>query len=297
MLYNILKLNTIPDVVFAHIHQSANYTVHFNPMEPNLEIAYIKTGPLKLIFNGQEIIAPEKSFLILPHKYEFNLQAIDADQHIHYTVSALVDSDSTVTDTPSFCEEDGTFCIPLCIEYFFNTEEMLHLLNSIIKEHQYSDFISKYKCGAMLIEFLCKASEASQLKEIPPSGKTALILDGRIKKYIEKSINQKITLEDISYCLGRNPNYLNQVFQKINNTSIISYANSMKMKYAAKLITQTNLSLKEIAEEIGISDVSYLSRLFKAKMGMTISEFKTNSVYNTFSLNDKEKIYKNCSDN
>ncbi len=296
MLYNILKLKTIPDVVFAHIHHSTNYKAHFSPMEPNLEIAYIKTGALKLIFDGQEIIAPEESFLILPHKYEFSIESIESGQHIHYTVSALVDSDSVVVDTPPMAINENTFCIPLCIKYSHKTEGMLHLLNSIIKEHQNADAISKYKCGAKLIEFLCEASLTTQTEEASQFGKSALILDRRIKKYIEKSIRQKITLADIAICLGKNPNYLNQVFQRINNTSIISYVNLMKMKYAAKLIEETGLSLKEIAGEVGIGDVSYLSRLFKAKMGMTISEFRTNSVYKTFSLNDKERIYKNRSD-
>lgn len=295
MLYNILQLNAIPDVVFAHIHQSTDYEVHFKPMEPNLEIAYIKTGALKLKFDDEEILAPEGSFLILPHKYGFSLKSTGSDQHIHYTVSALVDSNSVVSDAPTTNGDGNTFCIPVCIEHSPRTEKMLQLLNSIINEYQNADVVSKCRCGAKFIEFLCEASQSTQPEKTAHSGKTALILDGRIKKYIEKSITQKITLEDIAVCLGKNPNYLNQVFQKINNTSIISYVNLLKMKYAAKLIEDTDLSLKEIAEKIGIGDVSYLSRLFKAKMGMTISEFRTNSVYNTFSLNDNERIYKNRS--
>ena len=58
--------------------------------------------------------------------------------------------------------------------------------------------------------------------------------------------------------------------------SIISYVNLVKMKKVAALLASEKLTLKEVAFEVGITDTSYLSRLFKAKMGMTISDFKAN---------------------
>ena len=90
MLYNIIKLNSIPEIVFAHVYHCTNYRVNFNPMKPKIEIAYIETGELTLEFNGFKIAVPEKSFLILPHKYEFSLKSFQNEPHIHYTVSAMV---------------------------------------------------------------------------------------------------------------------------------------------------------------------------------------------------------------
>jgi len=118
------------------------------------------------------------------------------------------------------------------------------------------------------------------------------ILDSRIKKYIAKNLDQKIKLSDLAESLGRNPNYLNQVFKQKNHMSIISYVNDLKMSRVAQLITDEKVSVKQAAREVGITDASYASRLFHKTMGMTISEFKSNSVDFTFSLNDFEKIFK-----
>lgn len=292
MIYNIIKLDTIPEIVFAHVYHCVNYKVSFKPMKPNIEIAYIETGKLKLIFGGEEIMVPEKSFLILPHKYEFVLKSIENEPHIHYTASAMVNSEQTISDIPPLLDISDKLCIPMCIEESNKTKEMVRVLNSIIKEYQSDDTLSRLKCGALFAQLLCEAADALDNKASSYISSTAEVLDRRIKKYIEKSIDAKITLSDIAICLGKNANYLNQVFRKKNGMSIISYVNQMKIKRAAVLITEEKLSIKEAAEKIGISDANYLSRLFKSKMGMTISEFKSNSVYNTFGLNDWEKIFK-----
>lgn len=297
MFYNVIKLDTMPSIVFAHVYHCVNYKVSFKPMKPNIEIAYIETGNLKLIFGDEEIMVPEKSFLILPHKYEFVLKSIENEPHIHYTASAMVNSEQTVSATIPETSLSDELCIPLCIEECDKTKEMVRLLNSIIKEYQNDDTLSRNKCGALFAQLLCEAADTLNIKVSNHISSTAEVLDRRIKKYIDKSINEKITLSDIAICLGKNANYLNQVFRKKNGMSIISYVNQMKIKRAAVLITEENLSLKEAAEKIGISDANYLSRLFKTKMGMTVSEFKSNSVYNTFGLNDWEKIFKKNQDN
>ncbi len=291
MLYHILKLKSIPEPVFAHVYSCPDYAVRFKEMAPNLEIAYIKTGELTGEFMGKTFTAKENSILLLPHKYNFAVKAISPGAHIHYTASALVDPESRiVTEIPEQLEAD-TLCLPFCLPNCTDTPRLADSLNAIIAEYQQGDSLSKKKCGAMFASLLCDIAAASQKTMPQTSGKAAEILDRRIKLYIEKNLNQKISLSDIAEAVGKNGNYLNQVFSKKNHLSIISYVNLAKMKHVASLLTSHKLTLKEAAKEVGITDTSYLSRLFKEKMGMTISEFKSNSVDYTFSLNDMDKIF------
>ena len=182
--------------------------------------------------------------------------------------------------------------MPVCIKYFSQTEKLSELLCEAIKEYQKTDNTSKYKCGALFIEILCELARACEETDKGEVSSKMDVLDSRIKKFIEKNIEKKITLSDIADGIGKNANYLNQVFKRKNDMSIISYVNLMKMKRVAVLITDEQMTLKEAAKEVGILDVNYLSRLFKTKMGMTVSEFKSNPVDNTIPLYDLDKIFK-----
>ena len=290
MLYNKLKLTNIPEPVFAHVYSCPGYESKFKVMVPNLEIAYIKLGELNLQIYGKEFIAKERSFLILPHNHEFSIKETNNAPHIHYTISAMVDPQSTLSEELTGAEGEKELVLPIIIEESKTTENCEKLLYDAINEYQKNDDISKLKCGSLVAELLCELSKSSFAAPDLKHSSKAEIIDSRIKKYIEKNIRTKILLTDIADALGKNANYLNQVFTKKNNMSIISYANLVKMKKAAVLIVDKGLSVKEAAKEVGINDVNYLSRLFKQKMGMTVSQYKSTSADYTFSLADKEKI-------
>ena len=85
MLYNKLKLEHIPTPIFAHVYSCPGYQLKLKHLTPNIEIAYIKEGQLKLEIMGKEYIAKEKSFVVLPHNYEFKIYTQKNVPHIHYT--------------------------------------------------------------------------------------------------------------------------------------------------------------------------------------------------------------------
>ncbi len=290
MLYHILKLKMIPDPVFAHTYTCPGYECHFKEAVPNHEILYIKSGDMTVNFSGETIVAKEGSFLITPHKYRFHSKTPENETHIHYTISAMVDPDARVVNKIPATLAPDEICLPFCVDFCKETDRLVTLLNKAILEYQNPDSISRQKCGVLYAELLCDLARCTSAKDAVKSSRTQDVLDSRIKMYIQKNVGQKITLADVADAIGKNANYLNQVFKKKNNMSIISYVNLVKMKKVAALLASEKITLKEAALEVGITDTSYLSRLFKAKMGMTISEFKANSVDYTFSLNDFDKI-------
>lgn len=290
MLYTKFNLLKIPEPVFAHVYSCPGYESTFKKMAPNIEIAYIKEGIIQVDAEGMSITAKENSFLILPHNHAFAIKGNKDQAHIHYTISAMIDEDCELLSAPAEIAGKNEFCLPLYIEANQKTEKAAELLYEAIRAYQQNDNLSKIRSGTLVARLLCELCEAVGLEEHERQSKKAEIIDSRIKKYIEKNIRTKILLTDIADALGKNANYLNQVFKKKNNMSIISYVNLEKMKKAAVLLIDKGYSAKEAAKELGISDVSYLSRMFKKKMGMSISDYKSASVDYTFSLTDKERI-------
>lgn len=283
MLYNKLKLYYIPKPIFAHVYSCPGYELKLKKTTPNIEIAYIKEGQLKLNIMGEEYIAREKSFVILPHNYEFHILTQKNVPHIHYTMSVIMSDESLLCEKKVTPPEPGEIFVPLIIPENSKTKIMEDLLFEAIGEYQKADSLSKLKCGSLFARLLCELASTDSANTVNGSTKNEII-DSRIKKYIEKNIHTKILLSDIGDALGKNANYLNEVFKKINNTSIISYVNDQKMKKLAVLIADKGYSVKEAANAVGMADVNYVSRVFKQKMGMSISEYKSASVDYTYPL-------------
>ncbi|AEB07700.1 transcriptional regulator, AraC family [Coriobacterium glomerans PW2] len=84
----------------------------------------------------------------------------------------------------------------------------------------------------------------------------------RIKDYVASHLNGRILLDDMAAALGYSKNYLCARFRRETGMTIIYYANKEKIREAKSLLTFTNLPIAKIAESLGLTDQSYLTRLF-----------------------------------
>lgn len=90
-----------------------------------------------------------------------------------------------------------------------------------------------------------------------------------IYRYINKNLNKKISIEDLSNDLGLSKEYIMRIFKRETGKTITEYINMQKMAQAKELIQSKTLSLTDIASNLGFDDYNYFSRLFK-------KHFKTN---------------------
>lgn len=82
---------------------------------------------------------------------------------------------------------------------------------------------------------------------------------------------------DIPYLcnsLGISHSHLCRIFKQKEHIPLISYINNIKMQRAESLLTNKNLSLKEIALMSGYRDYEYFLRLFKKYHGISPTRFK-----------------------
>ncbi|MBN8693126.1 MAG: helix-turn-helix domain-containing protein [Bacteroidia bacterium] len=75
--------------------------------------------------------------------------------------------------------------------------------------------------------------------------------------------------------LKRDYNYLSNLFSEIEGTTIEKYIILQKIERVKELLVYNQLSLSEIADQMGYSSVAYLSGQFKKVTGLTPSYFKT----------------------
>ena len=92
-------------------------------------------------------------------------------------------------------------------------------------------------------------------------------------EYMEENYMYRLTLASISANVNLSSSYLCRIFKSEVGTSITNYLNNLRVRKAATLIKENNLSMKEISALVGIDDQLYFSRLFKKCMGISPSEY------------------------
>ena len=68
--------------------------------------------------------------------------------------------------------------------------------------------------------------------------------------------------------------YLNQIVHKFTGLSIFEYGTSVCMKEAARLLTQTDLSVQEIADRLRFTNRTHFYRLFEKTWGTTPRQYR-----------------------
>ncbi len=92
-------------------------------------------------------------------------------------------------------------------------------------------------------------------------------------KYVEENYSRKITLSEVAQKLVVSSAYLSRTFKKSMGINLVAYINKVKMKHAQEMILQGNMTLQEIACEIGIENYNYFYLLFKEVYGISPSDY------------------------
>lgn len=88
-----------------------------------------------------------------------------------------------------------------------------------------------------------------------------------------KSIHSNLS-DHLAQVVGRDYSYLSNLFSEVEGTTIEQFYILQKIEKAKELLVYGELTLSQIASELGYSSVAHLSNQFKKVTGLTPSHFK-----------------------
>ena len=65
------------------------------------------------------------------------------------------------------------------------------------------------------------------------------------------------------------PSRYREVFRKVTGYSPVEYITLLRLRQAAELLSEGNVSIEEVALAVGYTDRLYFQRVFKKHMGVT----------------------------
>jgi AraC-like DNA-binding protein len=83
-----------------------------------------------------------------------------------------------------------------------------------------------------------------------------------------------VSLAEMAGQVDLSASQFSYTFRQQTGQSPLAYFNQLKMQHACMLLTVTQLSVKEIAHQVGCADPYYFSRLFKKIVGSSPSEYR-----------------------
>lgn len=118
--------------------------------------------------------------------------------------------------------------------------------------------------------------EVKQLyKPLTDNHQTAAInITNRFKELVFTNIRTRHLVTDYATLLNISPNHLNKSVKAVTAKSPARWIDEAIVLEAKVLLSQSDLTISEVAQEVGFEDQSYFTRLFKKYEGITPTDFR-----------------------
>lgn len=105
-------------------------------------------------------------------------------------------------------------------------------------------------------------------------GETASYLVRRAQEYVEQNLSGDTTLQAVADYVHLHPVYLSRIYKSATGEGLSGYVLGLKMKKAAKLLSESNRKVHQIAEALGYDNAPYFIKVFKKQFGLTPKEYR-----------------------
>ena len=95
-----------------------------------------------------------------------------------------------------------------------------------------------------------------------------------IKSYIRENQAYELSVEELAAAFNYSPKYLGRLFKTKTGRSIKEYCNQLKIRQAESLLTETDLSIDQIATQTGFNSVTYFDRVFRNITGRSPQQYR-----------------------
>lgn len=94
------------------------------------------------------------------------------------------------------------------------------------------------------------------------------------RQYMQRYFKETLTLEIVSGQVGLNPTYFSNLFKIETGQNFSEYLIEIRILNAKDLLTDTDISIADVADSVGYGDVKYFSKLFKKVTGLSPAEYR-----------------------
>lgn len=254
--------------VFAHIYYGGKCSLPTGSRIrclgiPYYTMIYNPSATTRLNIDGTSVLLPPDSFFFVYPKTCFSYQIIDSHSELYLF---LLTGDELRAYLPLLnCTNSSSYYT--CENC---TETMKHIfflmLEHIKKTNRNSDlFLSKY-----IRDLFCEIA----YQESDPLIATIPEYIKKCKLILEDSYQQPLTLDELQQILNINKYKLCREFSDYIGTPPMQYLIQFRIKQSEQYLAQTNMSIHDIADAVGIPNTTHFINHFRKYNNMTPLQYR-----------------------
>lgn len=145
-----------------------------------------------------------------------------------------------------------------------------HILHEMKTQNPYYEQVCQNMLSIMLLQFM--RSTNNKLMLAPPkyvSNECSIV-----KRYIDTHFDENISLDTLAEISHLNKYYLAHSFSDTYGISPINYLSAQRIQCGKDHLSDTDLSISQIAQTVGFSSQSYFCQIFKKSTGLSPAEYR-----------------------
>lgn len=248
-------------------------------LHTNIEIYRILSGECYMDIQSETLHFTEGDFvMILPdvvHSFYLNDTSDCEFQHLHFNPELF----STI-----ILDNDGIFPITLLHAVLFSSHFYYRLRSDATIDEQLQKLIDLYTASEslftaanvnvalmnLMLYILDHTEPVHEYKE--PQLQNSYV--AYALNYIHEHYTTKILQEDIAMQLQISVRYLSKIFKSYMGVTLSNYINIYRINCSIELMQNTNLTLTEIALQVGFKDSQHYSKVFMNVINETPSQYR-----------------------
>ena len=255
---------TITDVITAHKcrYENRREFTRYKRGRGMSGIVYCISGSGEYTFKDGKLMLRAGDMIYLPCTSAYTIKSISEFSHI------TVNFNITPHDQFGMFEKDG--CSPgtdALVRDSHGIEDNLFQLLKCFDEKKagYRVRTKSYLYDILYVYFshLQKKHRSADYEKIKPA-----------KRMIDEGFKSDISVAELANACGFSVTHFRRVFKSAIGISPTDYRMRRKLTLAKELLEMSELTVSEIATEVGFDDANYFSRVFKSTVGVKPSEYR-----------------------
>ena len=163
--------------------------------------------------------------------------------------------------------------VPDCSLVLHSTADddfFIHLFREIAKDHLQPAYRKHLVCCAVL----AMLEKGTRIHPAKNTGSYQLVK--KAVGIMHENFSQNITLRSVAQELSISPQYLSCIFKENIGINFSAFLSGVRLRRAAKLLTETQESITHICEMCGYRNFSHFLRSFKSMFGCSPSLYRKN---------------------
>lgn len=94
------------------------------------------------------------------------------------------------------------------------------------------------------------------------------------KRFVMMHLGEKIGMEEMANRLKLSPPHFSRIFKNETGETFVEFVTRSKMERAQELLNRSDLTIQQIAEQLGFENTSYFIKVFRSSTGKSPNEYR-----------------------